>query len=664
MHQFWRATKLALRYRWTIAGICLSSIAIALLWGANLSTVYPIVDVVLKDRSLRNWVDEQYNQATESRQQNEAELARLQGEADPDDRSDRARRKRVGRLESRIEADKAAQSRAKFLQPWIYRFTPNSPFKTLVAVVALLLLGTLLKSLFIVADYVLVQRVSQLVAFDLRKQLHRQTLRLSLDQFGDSQNPQLLSHFTHDMECLALGVKTIFGRALREPLKIAACLIGAAWISWQLLTFSLVVTPVAIVVIHRMAKFVKRASRRSMEEMSLMFERLSETLSHIRLVKAFTREKYERRRFHNSAKDYLHQTMRVAFFDAVSRPWNELMGMAVIGLSLITGGYMVLNQETHFLGIKMCERPMNFGALMTFFALLAGVSDPFRKLADVYTEIQKGAAASERIFKLIDAQPTVPCSQTPQPIEQPLQSIRFDRVQFSYLPGVQVLHDIDLEIKRGEIVAIIGPNGCGKSTLTQLISRFYDPTQGQVLWNGTDLRELRKSHLRRRIGLVSQHAMLFNDTVIENLRYGMEAARDEEVWEAARRADAHGFITEKLAAGYETRVGPNGFALSGGQRQRLSLARAILRDPELLVLDEATSQIDVESERSLRQALLEFCQDRTAVVITHRPETLELATRIVVMDGGRILDQGTHLELLAKSTAYRRFHQEHDRISA
>ena len=665
MHQFWRATKLALRYRWTIVGICISSVAIALLWGANLSTVYPIVDVVLKDRSLRNWVDEQHQLATESLEQNEAELARIQAAASP------ATSGSSGRIGCRCPAWNpgsppidAAQRRAEFLEPWIVRFTPASPFKTLVAVVGLLLLGTLVKSLFVVADYVLVQRVSQLVAFDLRKQLHRKTLRLSLAQFGDSQNPQLLSHFTHDMECLALGVKTIFGRALREPLKIAACLIGAAWISWQLLMFSLVVTPLAIVVIHRMARFVKRASRRSMEEMSRMFERLSETLSHIRLVKAFTREKYERRRFHGSAKDYLRRTMQVAFFDAVNRPCNELMGMAVIGLSLITGGYMVLNQETHFLGIKMCSRPMNFGALMTFFALLAGVSDPFRKLADVYGELQKGAAAAERIFKLIDTEPTVPIPKQPRRITGPLQTVRFEHVHFGYLPEAPVLRDINLEIERGEIVALIGPNGCGKSTLTQLIGRFYDPEQGRVLWNEIDLRELRKSQLRRRISFVSQHAMLFNDTVLENVRYGLEGATDDDVLQATQRAGAHHFITHKLAAGYETRVGPNGYALSGGQRQRLSLARAILRDPELLILDEATSQIDVESERGIRQALLEFCQDRTAILITHRPETLELASRIVLMDGGRILAQGSHLELLATSPIYRRFHQNQDRVPA
>jgi ATP-binding cassette subfamily B protein/subfamily B ATP-binding cassette protein MsbA len=280
--------------------------------------------------------------------------------------------------------------------------------------------------------------------------------------------------------------------------------------------------------------------------------------------------------------------------------------------------------------------------------MLAGIIEPSRRLSSVFNYLQRGSAASDRIYELMDRESKLKSPANPVPLPLRLGEIRFENVSFAYKPEELVLNDVNLEVTRGETIAIVGPNGCGKSTLMNLVPRFYDPTDGAVKVSGIDLRDVRMSDLRQRIGVVTQETLLFDDTVLNNIRYGTPEATEEQVIEAAKQAHAHRFVTTTLSDGYQTLCGPSGNRLSGGQRQRLALARAILRDPEILILDEATSQIDVESERLFHEVLERFVQNRTVFLITHRPTTLALADRIVVMEEGRIVDVGKFDDLAGR----------------
>lgn len=672
------------RYRWTVVGIVLSSVAVAVLWGANLGAVYPIVEVVLKNESLQDWADQRISasQATidsiddelqqrTNRESGEPAKTQAKDVASSEDRENDTTEQglvrptgelatlRTDELRSRLAIERKALGFTQRIQPLIVRYLPSDPFRTLLCVIGFLMVGTCLKSICLVANVVLVERIAQLVAFDLRKWFYRRTLQMEMDCFAQGKTSELTSRFTHDLDGVTTGVRIVFGRAMREPLKVIVCLVGAGWICWRLLLFSLVATPLAMLVIHTFAEGVKRANRRAMQEMTQVYNRISETFNGILAVKAFTMERSERARFHDVAKNYALRSQRIMLYNALTKTSTEIMSIGVVCVALLAGCYLAINAETHILGVRMSQRPLTFGSLMAFFALLAGMSDPFRKLSEVYNSIQRGAAASDRIYEMADRKPQIATHGIKSAPTMPLESIRIANVHFQYAGNCPVLRGIDFELRAGETVAIVGPNGCGKSSLLNLLPRFYDPTSGSILWNGTDLRDLSTKALRQRIGLVSQQAMLFDESVADNIRYGSPHASKEEVIRAAKRAYAHEFIEEKLTDRYETGVGPGGKRLSGGQRQRVALARAILRDPEVLLLDEATSQIDVESEQLIHEALVEFVRGRTTLMITHRLASLSLADRILVLEAGRIVDMGTHDELSNRCEIYRRLHDVH-----
>jgi ATP-binding cassette subfamily B protein/subfamily B ATP-binding cassette protein MsbA len=405
------------------------------------------------------------------------------------------------------------------------------------------------------------------------------------------------------------------------------------------------------------AKSLKRANRKAMEEMSQIYGTLDETLRGIKIVKAFTMERQERRRFHTNSKKYFRKAVRIMAVDALAHPITEIMGVLTICLAILAGAWLTLQGETHLLGIRMCERPLDLPTLMIFFGLLVGVADPARKLTEVLSRIQQASAASDRIYAMLDREPTVTDLPRATAGVRHHKDLIFEGVSFGYRPGQPVLQDLDLRIAFGETVAIVGPNGCGKSTLANLIPRFADPTAGTIRLDGIALPDLRLRCLRGQIGLVTQETLLFDDTVFNNIRYGSPHATRDEVMAAAQQAHAHCFIEEELSEGYDTVVGQSGGRLSGGQRQRIALARAILRDPAIIILDEATSQIDLESEQLIQNTLEQFIRNRTAIIITHRLSILALADRVVVMDGGRIVDVGSHAELLERCEVYTRLHQ-------
>jgi ATP-binding cassette subfamily B protein/subfamily B ATP-binding cassette protein MsbA len=665
MKNFWRAVRLALSQRWTLAGAITSSLVVALLWGANIGTIYPFIEVVFQGDSMHEWVAGKIAKSQAECDQFRQEVAKLEAaavDAPPTERTQLARQ--VSIVRGRLDAETKALATYGRLEPFIVRYMPEGPFSTLLLVVAFLLVATIIKDALLMANTQLVGRLCHLTTFRLRKECYRRTLQLDLAAFGKDRTTQLMSRLTSDMGSLTAGLSTLLGRTVREPLKMLVCICGAAFISWRLLLLSLIVAPLAVFLTTRLARSIKRANRRAMEEMAQLYSRLAETFSGIQLVKACTMERHERNRFHETSKEYYRKVMRINFYGSLTAPNNELLGIGVICLALVAGCYLVLNQQTHLLGIKMTERPLTFGALMAFYAFLIGVSDPARKLSGVMSMLQGASAAADRVYAIHDREPTIVDPPSPKPLPSQNRELVLDHVSFHYEAGRPVLIDVDLTIDSGETIAIVGANGCGKTTLASLIPRFYDPVEGAVLLGGCDLRELRMRDLRREIGLVTQQTLLFDDTVANNIRYGRSGASESEIIEAAKKAHAHKFIVEQLTDGYQTQVGERGNRLSGGQRQRIALARAILRDPSILILDEATSQIDYESEQLIHKALEEFVRGRTTILITHRVHTLALARRILVMDEGRILDLGTHSELLSRCTVYQRLYQTSLRESA
>ncbi|HET6880211.1 MAG TPA: ABC transporter ATP-binding protein [Pirellulales bacterium] len=658
MNNFGRTLRLALRYPFTLGSSIFCALVVAVLWGGNISAVYPLVELTTKGRSLQQW-------AAESIAQTQRDAHRFRQEAEEIDRqlASAAGDQRDALLANRqrLEREAIASDRELGRYQWLAKhvidpYFPADPFMTLVVVVGGLLAGTIVKSLFFIAQQVLVARLAQRVVFNLRKEFYRRTLRMDMGTFTSEGTSELMSRFTFDMESLSSGINDFFGKLIREPLKMIACLVGAGLVNWQLLVLSLFIAPVSAFLIRWLARTLKRANRKAMEEMSQIYNILEETFQGIKVVKAFTMERSERWRFHQVSKKYLKKAMRIARYDSLTRPVTEIMGMMTVCVAILAGAYLVLERKNNLFGIPMGRQPPTFEGLLLFYGLLAGVSDPARKLSEVFSRIQRASAASDRIFQLLDRNPRIEETRQPRALPRHHRDLVFDQVHFSYQPSQKVLEAIDLRIAFGETIAIVGPNGCGKSTLANLIPRFFDPTSGSVRLDGIDLREVRLRDLRTQIGLVTQETLLFDDTVLANIRYGSPWATREDVIRAAEQAHAHRFIEEKLENGYRTVVGQRGNLLSGGQRQRIALARAILRDPPLLILDEATSQVDLESEQVIQQVLEQFVRDRTTVIITHRMGTLALADRIVVMDAGRILDVGSHDELLRRCNLYGRLH--------
>ncbi len=666
MKDLFRALRSTLKYKFTIVGIVVSSFFIAVLWGVNIGAVYPFVEVAFQSKSMHDWADESIEKSEKSCREIQNEIKDLESQQDAAKtvHAKQAIQAEIGFQNGRLDAERRWLSTVRSVEPWIKAYLPDSAFLTLVYIVGWLLIGTTIKCALLVCNMILVQRVAELTTFDLRNQFFQNTLRMELGVFGKNRTSDLMSRMTGDISNIGGTCAYIYGKATREPLKMIVCIVGAAWISWRLLVLSLVICPLMIFLMYRLSGSVKRANRRLMEETAKLFGRLSQALNGIMVVKAFNQESRERSRFRRTAKEVYNKVMKITFYGSLARLNNEILGVGVICLAILFGGYLVVNQETQLFGIQITEQKMSFGALMLFYAYLIGVSDPARKLADMLITVQRGVAACERVYPLLDQEPSISDPADPKPIKDLQADIVFENLSFQYTEKQPVLLNMNLTIPFGERLAIVGPNGCGKTTLVNLIPRFYDPVEGSVCLNDIDLKDVRKRDLRRQIGVVTQQTHLFDETVMENIRYASPSASDDEIIAAAKKAQAHSFITNKLEHGYETNVGEQGKLLSGGQRQRIALARAILRDPAIMILDEATSQVDPESELLLHKALEEFAKGRTTIMITHRMSTIAMADRILVMDGGQIEDIGTHDELIARCGLYQRLHQTTLRESA
>ena len=643
MQNFLRLLRPALKYRWTIGGILFTSVMVGLLWGLNIGALYPVLKIAFNGTPIQEWVESEISKADG----NVVELNAKLNAATPENRT---------QLENDIKSEQRASRFYSYLLPLAQKM-PADPFMGIVAIVGLLILGTAIKGVFLFSNLMLVGLFEQRITFDLRQRFFHKCLKLDQSSFGEERSSSLMSRFHTDVGFMAHSVRSLAGTALREPLKMLACLVGACWISPRLLLLSMVLTPITAFTIRKLASSIKRANRRSLEQISALFGVLTEAFNGIETIQAFTLERQQRRRFFKTAKSCFEKTMRITFYNALTKPITELLGICVIALALISGAYLTINNTTYIGPFQILDRPLDMFKMMAFFSFLIGATEPARKLSEVFNATQAGIAAADRLVPLIEQTPTIQDAENPVELPAGLQSIAFSNINFHYNAETPVLSNVDLEITAGEAIAVVGPNGCGKTTLINMLPRFHDPIHGSVTLNGVNLRNVRLRDLRSKIAMVTQRSLLFDDTVYNNIRHGNLKASQTEIIRAAKAARADRFINEKLEDGYETVIGAAGGNLSGGQRQRLALARAFVREPEILILDEATSQIDIESEQLIHQALEQFAKDRTLIMITHRLSTLELADRIVVMDQGRITDVGTHGELIKRCALYQRLHE-------
>jgi ATP-binding cassette, subfamily B, bacterial MsbA len=656
MHNLMRVLHYTWPYRCRFAASVVCGLFVAILWAANLSTVYPVVSVLYTGNNLQQWIQQRIDQAEERLQSLDREKTSitelLDRTTDPVTLEAYEARWHIIRHDEKQTANHLQTD--KRWQWYIDRFIPKDRFRTLVAVLIILVFLLVLRSIGYVVQETLVGSVSNRALFDLRSHLFRRALRQGPGAFDEQGTSEVMARFTNDMQSLDTGLDLIMGKLVREPFRILACLALACFFSWRLTLLALLVVPVAVLIMGRLAGRLRRQARLSLECVSAFYKILQETFQSLKIVKAFNLERYQRHRFFRAGKTYYRKVMRTVKLDALVSPLNELLGMLVVSSTLLIGTYLFLTGKTHLWGLRLASEPFEAAAIIQLYAALAGLADPCRKLSNLYGRVQRTIAAADRIFQHLDREADIKDVALPYILGRCRKAIEFDRITFTYPRGGHpALRELSLVIPAGETVALVGPNGCGKSTIVNLLARFYNPDAGTLRIDGIDVREASLRSLRQQLGLVTQETALFDDTIFNNIAHGNRQAPAEHVIEAARQAFAHDFITT-LPLGYETRIGEQGGRLSGGQRQRIALARAFLRDPSILILDEATSAVDVESEVLIQRALEKFRRGRTTVIISHRLSVLSLVDRIIMLDRGMIVAQGSDAELIQTSPLYRR----------
>ncbi|MGE0481251.1 MAG: ABC transporter ATP-binding protein [Phycisphaerae bacterium] len=526
--------------------------------------------------------------------------------------------------------------------------SPADRLNTLALVMGGLVIVSILGGACRLVNEGLVAAAVQRAIHDLRVQMADHVLRLPLTWHSNHPHGDVLGRFANDVAKVEVGLSTLFGKVIREPLKAVGVLALTLMIDWQLLLAALLALPFGAVLIHFFGRLVKRAQRRASQSWGRLLDHLGERLAGIRVVKAYNMEGAESRRFELEDRNLTRAQTHIEIVDAATNPALETIAVIAVAGFILYGGLRVFNGEI--------EPHLFFTAVIC----LGGVFDPVRKMGNVNNRIQAAEAAAQRVFELIDLRIEESRERAAAPTRMAFErAIEFRGVSFAYPSNVRraVLSDVDLTVEKGQVVALVGPNGCGKTTLVSLLLRFFEPTAGRILIDDQPIAEVPLETLRNLIGLVTQDAIIFSGTVRENIAYGANGVAPEVVERAARMAHIEDFVRElrvedngHTSLGYDAQI--NQRTLSGGQRQRIALARAILRDPPILVLDEATSQIDTESERRIQEAMDDVMRGRTTFVIAHRFSTIARADTIVVLNEGRVVAVGRHDELLTTSPFY------------
>jgi ABC-type multidrug transport system fused ATPase/permease subunit len=502
-----------------------------------------------------------------------------------------------------------------------------------------------IKNLFWYGQSFLIVRVEQGVIRDLRDAVYSHYHELPLQYFHGTRAGELISRITNDISLVRGAVANGLANILRNSFLVLVYLAMVFWASWQLALVSLLILPPSVILISLVGRQLRVKSAITQEKMANITSTLEETITGIRVVKAFTMEKSEKSKFKRYTRDFFKTMVKLTRIGSLAPPLTEYLGVLVGVLILWYGGQKILVDQT-----LTTERFFLF--LVATFSLM----QPIKVLSHANIDIQQGMAAGTRIFDVIDTKPTIMAPLEPKLLQTPREEIRFEEVTFGYDPQKPVLEDISFTVKIGEVIAIVGPSGAGKTTLVDLLPRFYDPQKGRLTIDGTDIREVDISELRRLMGIVTQETVLFNDSVKNNISYGSDGVPLERIEEVAKIARATPFI-EQLPERYDTFIGDRGVKLSGGERQRLAIARALLKNPPILIFDEATSALDSESEILVQEAIENMMRGRTSFVIAHRLSTIRHASWIIVLDQGKIVEQGRHPELLELGGVYKKLYQ-------